>query len=82
MSTLGSSHTWVTSFLVFRHLGCVFFCTMFSVFKAKWARQNKKINKLLRNIFVTSPQKTTKNQVTKMGQKQHLTGQKYFSSEN
>ena len=34
----GSSHILVTSFLVFCHLGCVIFCTMFSVCKARWAR--------------------------------------------
>ena len=27
---------------VFRHLGCMIFCTMFSVFKPSWTRQNKK----------------------------------------
>ena len=32
----------------------------------------KKVNKLLQNILVTSSPKTNKNQVTKMGWKQHL----------
>ena len=35
---LGSSHILVTLFLVFRHLGCVIFCTMFYVCKARWAK--------------------------------------------
>ena len=38
----GSSHILVTSFLDFCRLGCVIFCTMFSVCKARWARQNEK----------------------------------------
>ena len=39
---------------------------MFSVCKARQARQKWWINKLLRNILVTSSPKTTKNQVTKI----------------
>ena len=35
---LGSSHILVTLFLVFRHLGCVIFCKMFSVCKTRWAK--------------------------------------------
>ena len=38
----GSAHILVTSFLVFRHLGCMIFCMMFSVCKSRWARQNEK----------------------------------------
>ena len=37
-----ASHILVTLLLVFHHLGCVIFCTMFSVCKAPWARQNEK----------------------------------------
>ena len=37
----GSLQILVTSFLVFHHLGCVIFCTMFSLCKARWARQKK-----------------------------------------
>ena len=59
----------------FFHFSCVIFCTMFSVCKASRARQKWKMNKLLRNIFVTLSPKTTKNQVTKMGWKQHLSRQ-------
>ena len=33
---------WYLRFWFFRHLGCVIFCTMFSVCKARWARQNEK----------------------------------------
>ena len=38
----GSSHILESWFLVFRHLGCVIFCTMFSICKARWARWKKK----------------------------------------
>ena len=37
-------------------------------------KMKEKINKLLRNIFVTLLPKTNKNQVTKMGWKQHRIG--------
>jgi hypothetical protein len=37
-----SSHILVTSFLVFCHLGALIFCTIFSIYKARWARQNEK----------------------------------------
>ena len=37
-----SSHILVISFFVFRHLGCVIFCMMFSAYKAIWARRNEK----------------------------------------
>ena len=36
-----SSHILVTLLLVIRHFGCVIFCMMFSICKARWARQNE-----------------------------------------
>ena len=63
-----SSHILVSSFLVFRHLGCMIFCTMFSVCKAGWKRE---INKLLCIFFGNFVSKTTKNEVTKMGWNAH-----------
>ena len=32
----------IISFLVFRHLGCVISCTVSSIYKVRWARQNEK----------------------------------------
>ena len=50
-----------------------FFVTLVAWFsvQGKTGKTKWKINKLLRNIFITSLPKTTKNQVTKMGWKQH-----------
>ena len=58
-----SSHILVSSFLVFRHLSCVIFCTMFSVCKAGWKRE---INKLLCNFLVTWFLVVFGNKVTKI----------------
>ena len=67
-----SSHILVTSFLFFCNLlGCVIFCTMFSVCNARDGQDEMKMNKLLRNILITSLPKTTKNKVTKMGWNSH-----------
>jgi uncharacterized membrane protein YgaE (UPF0421/DUF939 family) len=44
--------------LFFRHLGCVIFCTMFSVCKARRARRKFKKNKQKFLYFVTSLTKT------------------------
>ena len=38
----GSSHIFITSILVFRHLGSLILCTMISVCKARWASWNEK----------------------------------------
>ena len=60
-----SSHILVTTFLDFCHLRDFLFnvfCLQGKMGKTKW-----KINKLLPNILVTSAQKTTKNEITKMG---------------
>ena len=68
----GSIHILETSFLVTFSLYLHdflydVFCLQGKTDKTKW-----KINKLLRNIFITSSIKTTKTQVTKMEWKQHL----------
>ena len=67
----GSIHILETSFLVTSSLYLHDF--LYDVFRlqGKTGKTKWKINKLLRNIFVTSLPKTTKNQVTKMGWKQH-----------
>ena len=63
----GLLHIFVTSFFIkATKIGCKIFISMCSVF-AFLALLGKKVNKLLRNILVTSLPKTIKNQVTKMG---------------
>ena len=69
-----SLHIFVSSFFVkttkIPKIGCEIFISMCSVF-ACLALLSKKVNKLLCNILVTWSPKTTKNQVTKMGWKDH-----------
>jgi hypothetical protein len=64
----GLLHILVTSFLGFLSLYLRDF--PYNVFRFQ-SKTEWKINKLLCNIFKTSLLKTTKNQVTKMGWKQH-----------
>ena len=63
----GTLHILVTSFLVFSSLWLRDFLYDVLRLQGKSGKTKRKINKPLRNIFVTSLPKTTKNQVTKMG---------------
>ena len=57
---------------------------LYDVFRlqGKTGKMIWKINKLLHNIFVTSSLKTTKNQVTKMGWKQHIYPLHFIKDDN
>jgi hypothetical protein len=61
----GSSHILVTSFLVFLHLGCVIFCTMFSI--CMQDEQDEMKNKqTITQYFGKFLAKNNQNEVTKM----------------